>query len=760
MPDFPYPTHIEIIRTCAKVLGVKAANKQLDDKAKDKFADYRLINEFIAELQANITKFFGDELGYELHAQFLDFLSEYNSLISSVNADGVTRQEMNTILCQTIFSKHLANVFERVYNKLSGDKPSVSVYFSSKGSCTAFIISWLEEYQQGWNNFLNSLNKENKAKIKSWKKEHTPDIQSLVLMHTWSNDSTIGKNDWHKIRGLLLLARTIDQISKEDTGVYLLDECRVYLWGAEQSKSFENLVKAIQNNFKQRIQSVLPLVYEIQQGLRLTTQKQIGQFEYFTSALEDLEMKLNADEYKHHFEPWILRHKARLHVLNGELELALEFYKKAVKGSLFRAGDSLKKVIEESIVVAASVTKPDHIFLKKLKNAQLTFGYDIPSVQKNEASRSFTDMVESWEIQNWKASFFRVFPEQGMFPESQTNNLSNAAIGPIIVTDIEKIKPDFRYPDRKFKIGDNWQKSWPQLVWFTDIEKYSTIEQLLKKGANVNLQTSSGDTAILIALEIMNVKAMPYRSLDDSFFWLLAQYPHSKETMNAKTDKKRLIPLISAVESGKPEIVRKVLELGADVNVRGATDSQTALNVSLKMVGMLKNPQKFVKDQVNMKQTPELWDSIRRYSAGLTGFTLEHQAGYINSQDSSEEYQRFLRIVMDLMIERVEECLDLNELRKVSTILIDENSDTNAEHVSPLKGYTPLMLAAELDEVTLFNKMLSKGGDPRKTFYNEDMKRNMDCWDIAEQFNSKNVIDALNDIERFFPKKLESEDLN
>lgn len=34
MPDFPYPTCVEIIRGCSKVLGVKGADKELDDKAR------------------------------------------------------------------------------------------------------------------------------------------------------------------------------------------------------------------------------------------------------------------------------------------------------------------------------------------------------------------------------------------------------------------------------------------------------------------------------------------------------------------------------------------------------------------------------------------------------------------------------------------------------------------------------------------------------------------------------------------------------
>ena len=66
-------------------------------------------------------------------------------------------------------------------------------------------------------------------------------------------------------------------------------------------------------------------------------------------------------------------------------------------------------------------------------------------------------------------------------------------------------------------------------------------------------------------------------------------------------------------------------------------------------------------------------------------------------------------MIIELQIERVKEHMSLEGLRKIALLLIDAGADVNAKHTSPVKGYTPLMLAAELDEVNLVNAMLIKG---------------------------------------------------
>ncbi len=752
MSEFPYPTHIEAIRSLAKVLGIKAGNKQLDDKAKDKVADYRLVNEFANEIFVYISKQFGTQLSKALQQHFALYLNEYISLLSTTYADGLSRQNMKAILSKTIWSKYVVKSIESAYGLLSGIKPSITTLFSAHTSCTSQTISWLEDREAGWTRFYNKLDKENKAKIKAWKEaEHIPDVQSIVSLQSWSSGLWPEQVDWQKVRILLFIAMVIDRIAKEEGASLLFEECRVLSWGANSTKTFGELVSEHQQEYKNRISTLLPLIGKIQEGLKRTTVKIEGHFKYYKSALAELEQQLSVEVHKSHFSYWLDWHKARMYVLNGQLEEAHQLYKLAFDGCLFRAGINQKMIIEEAIVVAASLGKPDKVFLKHLKNAQLTSKYDIPSVQNNESSNKFSDIIEDWEVQNWKASFFLVFPKAGMFPGTNIPDVK-ANVGLNIIGGIDAIKPDYRNPNRKLKIGEAWKKTYPQLVWFSEMEKSEIVERLLVEGANVNMVSSSGDTAILMALETLNLRAMPLRSLDDTCFNLLAEYPHSKETLNRSTDKKRLLPLISAVESGKPEIVQKVLDMGADVNCRGLSDYQTALNVALKMIGIAKDPNVYWNKVANMELSPEVLDSIRRHNPGMTGFSLEHQQSQIEAQNNNPLFQKISNSLLKVLPELIDNRIDLESMRRIARLLIKAGADVNAEHTAPIKGYTPLMLAAELNETVLFNEMLNEGGDPRKAYYCKNTRMDVDCWRIAEYSQSPKVLSTLKDIERFFSK--------
>ncbi|WP_375185911.1 hypothetical protein [Pseudoalteromonas sp.] len=754
MSDFPYFTQIEIVRTFAKVLGVKAANKRLDDKAKDKTADYRLISEFSEEIFKNLSKTFGHEIRVIIEQGFHTYLTEYMKHVANTYADGLSRTEIGIALCKTLLSKHVVNTIESALSLISSQKPSSVTFFSFQESCTSQVITWLEENEGGWEHYVSSLEKENKAKVKAWQEgEHIPDVQSLFFLQTWSQGPWPEQIDWQKVRILIFIGSIIDRAAKEDGASLLFEECRLLSWGANPTNNFSQLVHSHQQNYKSRISHLLPLVGEIQQGLKRTIVKNEGQFEYFKAAIDRLEQQLSAEEHKSHFTYWVQWHKARMYALNGQLEEALQLYKLAFEESLFRAGINQKFIIEEAIVVAASQEKPDKVFLKHLKNALLMFNYDIPSVQSKESSNKFSDIIEDWEVQNWRASFNRVFPKEGMFPESDIPDIK-ANIGLNIVTGIDEITPDYRHSNRKLKIGERWKKTYPQLVWFSEVENEEVVRRLLIEGANVNMTSSSGDSAILMALEALNLRAVPFRTLDDTIFNLLSGYPHSEQTMNHSTDKKRLLPIISAVESGRPDIVEKVLAMGANINKRGLTDNQSALNVCLKMIGIAKDPESYWKSIFSMELTPEVLDAIRRNNPGITGFNLEDQLQLISAQNSDPRFRQILELLPSIMSGELDKRIDIENMRLIANQLIEAGADVNAEHSAPVKGYTPLMLAAELDEVDLFNNMLSKGGNPRKTYFCRNTKMDVDCWRIANYFGCPNVLAVLTDIERFFPETL------
>ncbi|WP_218996845.1 hypothetical protein [Shewanella algae] len=85
-------------------------------------------------------------------------------------------------------------------------------------------------------------------------------------------------------------------------------------------------------------------------------------------------------------------------------------------------------------------------------------------------------------------------------------------------------------------------------------------------------------------------------------------------------------------------------------------------------------------------------------------------------------------------------------MREIATLLISSGADSNITFKSPVNGYTPLMLATELDEVELFKLMLIHGGDPKKTFYCTGQQQHLSCFELASAYQSKAVMRLLEDI--------------
>lgn len=320
-------------------------------------------------------------------------------------------------------------------------------------------------------------------------------------------------------------------------------------------------------------------------------------------------------------------------------------------------------------------------------------------------------------------------------------DLSSMQYGVLAVV-LDSVKPDYRHPDRVIKVGMSWKKSMPQLVWFFMTHQYEICEELLKRGASVDVYSESNETPLMMALTPLAVFDLSPTNLDDRFFKLIIKYPHKPETVNMRSQKLRILPIISAVQSGKIEIVSTVLAMGADPNGRGETDEQTPLNVCLRIIGFLKNPEKAIVNQLSMGVTPEVLDSIRRHIPSANGIALNDQMKSLTNPELQKFYEVFPRVWLD----RVLEHMDLASMREIATLLINSGADSNITFKSPVNGYTPLMHAAELDEAELFKLMLVHGGDPKKTFYCTGQQQHLSCFELASAYQSKGVMRLLEDI--------------
>ena len=114
--------------------------------------------------------------------------------------------------------------------------------------------------------------------------------------------------------------------------------------------------------------------------------------------------------------------------------------------------------------------------------------------------------------------------------------------------------------------------------------------------------------------------------------------------------------------------------------------------------------------------------------------------------NNDPKFKHIRSALIDIIIERPKSKMNLTTMRTIAKLLIEVGADVNAENISPVKGYTPLMQAAEIDEIELFKYMLKKGGNPAKTYIDFNTQREVNCWDISTYFESTQVKTELREM--------------
>ena len=240
----------------------------------------------------------------------------------------------------------------------------------------------------------------------------------------------------------------------------------------------------------------------------------------------------------------------------------------------------------------------------------------------------------------------------------------------------------------------------------------------------------------------------PYNpEIGKELFNLISQYPHDKKTINTPTNNQKLTCLGQAVWTGDSEVVEKIIKMGAEIDALQSTDRKTALYRVVQYYSGL--PKKIGE---NMVFTPETIDGIRRGNEIFRGMTNDQVArAWINSQQNP-----FIQAVQERYRERVNDrfmkVCTKERMFKIADMLLRWGADPNFSHdINGLKGYTPLMRAAEKNNLELFKLMIEnprKPGNPNlkaQFMPGDNLYPEASCWEIAQDWGSQDIIKYLNE---------------
>lgn len=748
----PYPTLGEVCQLLSSAFDTKSADaktrKKLDRLARDGDFDWSLPRQSIEVLLLKPLLDFDRDLS-DFIGNFVEFLFlKHVNLLSQVPLDALSREEAAPLLIKHVYAGHASSFLAALRDRFDG--PDLSDFIRQEANPVDVVFRWAEE-TLGLHvaHLAYPDDKQKRDDVGRWRRGVTiPGFYSSILpLQRELNKKVSGPNPKVTLFGKwLVVARAYAWFDREcceaGFGPLLPLIGREILLNCPPRDVRQELSVANYDAGK-RLREVAKSGGLLVNGrLRRTEEKLPGDQAAARVELDKFEKLLNehdTDGRARYMLDWC---EGRWRMLSGEEEAALEPYERAADQALYRAGLNQRQILEEAISLAAHLGK--RAAVKRLKHRALAMGLFSGLFSQFPES---PDVVSDWEIEQLAQAFGHLFPVQGRFPEAG----QSAPPSPLLPFNIidrsvaETLKPDCKKPDRVIALPtlDDRRYRKPQLMWFAAQGQVDYVLQLLEAGANVNISDGKGGSALLNALQCAE-EGRGRRVLD-----LLLEWPHEEETLNRLTMKKRLSPLYQAVLLGYPEVVLKLLKMGASPDLPAGYPPQTPLYLCVGRFGFYR--QGFVKTQLLRRfALPSLEDNeiLRRVSGGLTGALGDrgHLADISNPREA-----KIASVLLDHIVREGAEVSRHHRLQIAETLL-QHGADPNRKHSSPGSGRTPLMLAAENDAADVFQAMVDVGGDP---LIKDDQGN--DCRIIARSFGSEAVLELLRDSRAIFYRRAKRE---
>jgi len=446
--------------------------------------------------------------------------------------------------------------------------------------------------------------------------------------------------------------------------------------------------------------------------------------------------------------------RAYWYVLSGEWEQAKECYEEIIDILFYTGEKNLEEILKEALVLAS--IQEDRPLLKKLKHRGVVFGFfGMPYTNRsnfdysnaNKESRTKDFIVEDSEVKTWASEFYNIFPKDRFFISEA--DLPKPVENPLILTFVDGEIPKEADLKKKNKFISIKDKKYPPLVFFTEQGNIQEVKKLLEAGVDVNQLSSSSESALLFAIREMDITLPGPEKRNIEFFEILSEYPHKIETLEILTNKRHLSILGSAVETGNPKIVKKVLEMmkkvNAKIDIKYGGDDMTPLYKTIQLFAnakfkdVLQNPQSFMDDKT--------FEFMRRQNPFLAGITTEQTKQMFKQIMSNPLVKQSMNFTSEWIAGQYQKQYKKEHLLEITKLLLEAKSNPNEPHISSngkLRDYTPLMFAAELDLVDVFDLLIKAGGEVKKPceyIHNVtgELKK-IDCKQVALSWNSNKVL--------------------
>ncbi|MCG9658188.1 ankyrin repeat domain-containing protein [Vibrio mediterranei] len=699
--EMPYFSVQYLLRELAKGLGTKSlAGKKIDDACKNSEINPHhlatLKQELIHEpLKKYVNIYFADHV----LEQFERVTDIYLNLIKSVPLDGV-----NAGLAQQFLERYFMTfvIAEICSSSLNGMRLTPRDIAWSNRTLMSLVLDKLDDSTE-WQKFVIDSTDSQRERLRTWSSgAELPDLTSIAsLGKQWQRG-----NDWGTFKARLIVARLWDYFFYRSGYIDL-----EVLKRSSPSQCLEVLVTHLQNLLlkgTERYNETSPLALGLFDLLTLRKPKALDSkarsFELL-SQLKQQQDKVDTNNETTYYYHWM---NARYHLFSGELLTAVAAYRMAFEQVIYRQGDNTEKIIVEAIIASCRCPKPNKRFINRLRRMAVIMKIDLmPAEHSNDDYKVKPDEIESWEIAAFSHDFTNVFPIDSFFPEAPYPKDPHDNNG-VRIVDEAVHQLDIKKPNKAFSVGmeGGLVKTMPQLVYFSMQDGLEAVSTLLESGADVNKLSSSNESAILFAVQSMQANLFPLNSMNDELFNLLSKKQHKRSVLDALTEKRKLSPLGCAVQTGRLDIVRKLLDMGATVDRRHDIIGESPLFTAIGLIAHHTRPNSNAKHWDAMKYSEMNLQSVRAHSAGVLPHELDHLKAVMKRQRSDPTFRMMHELMKEIEMSNILKYTSADGYRQIAKLLIEKGADPNAKHNTAMLGYTPFMLAVELDEAGLVEAMI------------------------------------------------------